>query len=66
MEDVTIVLNDVDEGLVEYFEYVVYKDNLLYPPTNEGRTGTINIYFGKVKHTIINKKTFLFLFYIFA
>ena len=39
LEDVAIVMNDVDEGLVEYFEYVVHEENLLYPPTNwkEGR-----------------------------
>ena len=34
MEDATIVMNDVDEELVEYFEYVVQEENLLYPPTN--------------------------------
>ena len=33
MEDATIVMNDVDEGLVDYFEYVVHVENLLYPPT---------------------------------
>ena len=34
MEDATIVMNDADEELVEYFEYVVHEENLLYPPTN--------------------------------
>ena len=34
MEDATIVMNDADEELVEYFEYVVREENLLYPPTN--------------------------------
>ena len=34
MEDATIVMNDVDEELVEYFEYVVHEENLFYPPTN--------------------------------
>ena len=33
MEDATIVMNDVDEGLVDYFEYVAHVENLLYPPT---------------------------------
>ena len=39
MEDAAIIMNDVDEVLVEYFEYVVHEENLLYPPTNwkEGR-----------------------------
>ena len=27
-------LNYVDEGLVEYFEYVACKENLLYPQNN--------------------------------
>ena len=27
-------MNDVDKGLVEYFEYVVREENLLYPPNN--------------------------------
>ena len=30
----TIVMNDADEELVEYFKYVVHEENLLYPPTN--------------------------------
>ena len=34
MEDATIVMNDADEELVEYFEYVVHEENLLYPPTS--------------------------------
>ena len=34
MEDPTVIMNDVDEELVEYFEYVVHEENLLYPPTN--------------------------------
>ena len=34
MEDATMVMNDADEELVEYFEYVVHEENLLYPPTN--------------------------------
>ena len=34
MEDVTIVMNDVDEELVEYLEFFVHEENLLYPPTN--------------------------------
>ena len=34
MEDATIVLNDVDVEFVDYFEYVVHEDNLLYPSTN--------------------------------
>ena len=34
MEDATIVMNDADEELVEYFEYVVHEENLLYPPIN--------------------------------
>ena len=39
MEDATIIMNDFGEELVEYFEYVVREENLLYPPTNwkEGR-----------------------------
>ena len=28
MEDATVIMNDVDEELVEYFEYVVRKENL--------------------------------------
>ena len=45
MEDAAIIMNDVDEVLVEYFEYVVHKENLLYPPTNwkEGRELFIHI-----------------------
>ena len=35
MEDPTVITNDVDVELVEYFEYVVHEENLLYPPTNE-------------------------------
>ena len=34
MEDATMVMNDADEELVEYFEYVVHEENLLYPPTS--------------------------------
>ena len=34
MEDAAIIMNDVDEVLVEYFEYVVQEENLLYPRTN--------------------------------
>ena len=34
MEDATIIMNDVDEELVEYFQYVVREENLLYPPSN--------------------------------
>ena len=34
MEVATIVMNDADEELVEYFEYVVHEENLLYPPIN--------------------------------
>ena len=34
MEDATIIMDDVSKGLVEYFEYVVRKENLLYPPNN--------------------------------
>ena len=34
MEDATIIMDDVNKGLVEYFEYVVRKENLLYPPNN--------------------------------
>ena len=45
MEDAAIIMNDVDEVLVEYFEYVVHEENLLYPPTNwkEGRELFIHI-----------------------
>ena len=44
-EDTTIVMNDADEELVEYFEYVVREENLLYPPINwkEGRELFIHI-----------------------
>ena len=34
MEHATIVMNEADEKLVEYFEYVVHEENLLYSPTN--------------------------------
>ena len=34
MEDATIVMHDAAEELVEYFEYVVHEENLLYPATN--------------------------------
>ena len=39
------MLCNVDEGLVEYFEYVVNEENILYPPTNwkEGRELFIHI-----------------------
>ena len=45
MEDAVIIMNDVDEVLAEYFEYVVHEENLLYPPTNwkEGRELFIHI-----------------------
>ena len=45
MEDATYVMSNVDEGLVEYFEYVVHEKNILYPPTNwkEGRELFIHI-----------------------
>ena len=45
MEDATIIMNDVDEELVEYFKYVEREENLLYPPTNwkEGRKLFIHI-----------------------
>ena len=45
MEDATVVMSDVDEELVEYFEYVVQEENLSYPPTNwkEGRELFIHI-----------------------
>ena len=45
MEDAAIIMNDADEVLVEYFEYVVHKENLLYPPANwkEGRELFIHI-----------------------
>ena len=29
MEDAAIIMNDIDEVLVEYFEYVVHEENLL-------------------------------------
>ena len=40
-----MVMNDADEELVEYFEYVVHEENLLYPPTSqkEGRELFIQI-----------------------
>ena len=46
MEDATIIMNDVDEKLVEYFDYIVREENLLYPPTNwkEGRELFIHIF----------------------
>ena len=34
MEDATIIMDNVNKGLVEYSEYVVRKENLLYPPNN--------------------------------
>ena len=45
MEIATIVMNDADEELVEYFEYVVHEENLLYRPTKwkEGRELFIHI-----------------------
>ena len=45
MEDAEIIMNDVDEVLVEYCEYVVHEENLLYPPTNwkEGRELFVHI-----------------------
>ena len=62
MEDATIVMNDVDEELVEYFKYVVREENLLYLPTNwkEERELFIHILFIH----ILFIQTFLFLFYI--
>ena len=46
MGDATVIMNDVDKELVEYFEYVVSEENLLYPPTNwkEGREPFIHIW----------------------
>ena len=29
MEDAAIIMSDIDEELVEYFEYVVHEENLL-------------------------------------
>ena len=56
-------MSDVDKELVEYFEYVVHEENLLYLPTNwKERWETIYTYFGKVRHTKINKKRFYFAF----
>ena len=46
MEDAAIIImNDVDEELVEHFEYVIWEDNILYSPTNwkEGRELFIHI-----------------------
>ena len=45
LEDATIIMDDVDEELVEYFEYVAREVNLLYPPTNwkEGQELFIHI-----------------------
>ena len=39
MEDATVIMNDVEEEHVEYFEYVIREENLLYSLTNwkEGR-----------------------------
>ena len=34
MEDATIIMNDVDEELVDYFENAAREENLLNPPTN--------------------------------
>ena len=34
MEDATIIMNDVNKELVEYFEYVLREEILLYPPNN--------------------------------
>ena len=34
MEDATVIMNDVDEELVDYFENAAREKNLLYPPTN--------------------------------
>ena len=34
MEDATVIMNDVDEELVDYFENAAREENLLYPPTN--------------------------------
>ena len=34
MGDATFIMDDVDEELVEYFEYVVREKNLLYPSSN--------------------------------
>ena len=36
MEDATIIMNYFDKGPVEYFEYVVREENLLYPPNKKG------------------------------
>ena len=60
MEDATIVMNDVDEELAEYFEYVVHEENLLYPPTNwkAGREVFIQI----LERSVINKKCFYYYF----
>ena len=34
MEDATVIMNDVDEELVDYFENAAREENLLNPPTN--------------------------------
>ena len=63
MEDATIVMNDTEEELAEYFEYVLHEENLLYPPTNwnAGRELFIQI----LERSIINKKYFYYYFIFF-
>ena len=64
MEDATIVMNDVDEELAEYFEYVVHVENLLYPPTiwREGRELFIHILERASTQQLI-KNVFIFILY---
>ena len=64
LEDATIIMNDADEELVEYFEYVAREENLLYPPTNwkEGRELFIHILESSSTKLLI-KNVFVFISY---
>ena len=63
MEDATIVMNDADEELVEYFEYVVQEDKLLYPPTNWKEERELFIQILERSNTKLIKNVFVIILY---
>ena len=63
MEDATIVMNDADEELVEYFEYVVQEDKLLYPPTNWKEERELFIQILERSNTKLIKNVFIIILY---
>ena len=63
MEIATIVMNDADEELVEYFEYVLHEDKLLYPPTNWKEERELFIQILERSNTKLIKNVFIIILY---